>query len=93
MIQQTYASRHYRIMEVTQIGAASYEEEYPTKAALTAAAALLAQYPAIVRVNIYFHWELNHYAGSRLAETMTRRSTTYRQHKPTNQPLIGANNE
>ena len=101
MIQQTYASRHYRIMEVTQIGAASYEEEYPTKAALTAAAALLAQYPEIVRVKLYFQWELNGHAGSCLAEEMTRRSTTYREHHPArsvstlalpNQPA-GANNE
>ena len=94
MIQQTYSSRHYRIMEVTQIGTRYYyTERHPTKAAaLTAAAALLAQHPEIVRVKLYYHWQLNGHAGSCLAEEMTRRSTTYRQHKPTNSQT-GANNE
>ena len=102
MIQQTYSSRRYRIVEVTKSDTANRIEAYHTKAAaLTAAAALLAQYPEIVRVKLYFQWELNGHAGSCLAEEMTRRSTTYREHHPArsvstlalpNQPA-GANNE
>lgn len=73
MIHQTYATRYYRIMEVTQIGAHYYTEQYPTKAAAqTAAAALLIQYPEIVRVNIYHHWAEKGYSGSHETEPMTR---------------------
>ena len=93
MIQQTYSSRRYRIVEITKNATANHIEAYHTKAAaLTAAAALLAQHPKTVRVSLYYHWELNGHAGSCLAEEMTRRSATYREHKPTNQPA-GAHNE